>query len=87
MYYVAAFLTALIAIGAWNTSTVPFVREYGDDVEAEYMGWLIGIFSHFFYALAIAYSYKRKIPVGVIAHGLALVATVALLILAYRGDA
>ena len=86
MFYIAAFITALIAIGTWNTSTVPFIRESGDDARAEYMGWLIGIFSHFFYALVIAFAEKRRIPAGVYAHGLALAATVTFLVLAYRAD-
>ena len=87
MYYVAAFITALIAIAAWNTSTVPFIRKGEENAEASYMGWMIGIFSHLLYALAIALSYKRKIPAGVYAHGLAPVATVTFLVLAYRAYA
>jgi hypothetical protein len=48
MYYLAALVTALLAIGAWNTSTVPFIRKNAENVGAGYMGWLIDIFTHFF---------------------------------------
>jgi hypothetical protein len=84
MYYLAALVTALFAIGAWNTSTVPFIRKNGEDVEAGYMGWLIDIFTHFFFALVIGFSYKRRIPAGVYVHGLGLVVTIVFLVLATR---
>ncbi len=86
MYYIAATITALIAVGAWIGSTVPFIRENGEHADAQYMGWVIGIFAHLYFALAIAFSYKRRLPIGVYAHGLALFATGAFLILAKSVD-
>ena len=47
-------------------------------------GMAVGVFYDLYLALAIGFSHKLKMPFGVIAHGLALAATVVLLILAYK---
>jgi hypothetical protein len=82
-YYIAASITALLAVAAWTQSTVPFLKRNGEDVDPDYSGWLIGIVTHFFFALIVGVSYKRQLPLGVYVHGLLVVSTVAFLIAAY----
>lgn len=73
MYYIAAIVFLLLAVGAWISTAAPFIRDNREDAGPQYMGWLIGIFYHFFFALWIGFSYKKKIPLGVYGHGVFLV--------------
>ena len=82
-YYIAASITAFLAVAAWTRSTVPFLRKSGEDVDPGYAGWLLAIVTHFFFALVIGVSHKRQLPWGVYAHGLLVLLTVVLLIAAH----
>lgn len=77
MYYVAAAVSLLLAVGAWVSVTAPFVRSNNEDAEPQYSGFLIEIFYHLYLAFVIGFSFKKRIPVGVYAHAALLVAAIA----------
>lgn len=76
MYYVAAVISFILAVGAWISVTAPFIRRNNEDAEPQYAGFLIEIFYHLYLAFVIGSSYKKKIPVGVYAHAVLLVAAI-----------
>ena len=76
MYYVAAVISLILAVGAWISVTAPFIRENNEDAEPQYAGFLIGILYHLYLAFVIGFSYKKEIPAGVYAHAMLLVAAI-----------
>ncbi|MDJ0699327.1 MAG: hypothetical protein QNJ07_05680 [Woeseiaceae bacterium] len=77
MFYVAAVVSLLLAVGAWISVTAPFIRNNNEDAEPQYAGFLIEIFYHLYLAFVIGFSYKKRIPVGVYAHAALLAAAIA----------
>ena len=77
MYYVAALVAFLLAAGAWLAVTAPFIRSNREEADPQYAGFLIEVFSHLFFAIAISISREKKLPIGVYAHGVLLIAAVS----------
>lgn len=83
MFFLFALATFLLAMFFWREASAPFIRESDESSDADYAGLYLAIIVDFFKALAIGGSYGRKVPVGVYLHGFFLIATVALLIVAW----
>lgn len=77
MYYVAAVVSLILAVGAWVSVTAPFIRSNDEDADPQYAGFLIEIFYHLYLAFVIGISSKKRIPAGVYAHAGLLAATIA----------
>ena len=86
MYYVAAVVSLLLAVGAWTSVTAPFIRNNNEDAEPQYAGFFVEIFYHLYLAFVIGYSYKKTIPVGVYAHAALLAAAIAFGVLGSLSD-
>ena len=76
MYYVAAIVSLLLAVGAWISVTAPFVRSNREDADPQYAGFLVAIFYDLYLAVVIGFTHKLKLPLGVYAHGVFLVAAI-----------
>ena len=86
MYYVAAIVSFLLAIGAWISVTAPFIRSNREEADPQYAGFLIEVFYHLYLALVIGFSHKKPVPFGVYAHGMLLVAAITFGVMGSLGD-